>query len=119
MTLLETYKQILAESVSIADLIEAIEYAQVIRFYYKGDKTIRAGFRSAEVYALGESKAGNKVLRAFQIRGVTDTVIPEWKLFRVDKMSKLEFVRSFKRARSGFNPKDDRTMIRVDKIVEL
>lgn len=48
-------------------------------------------------FALGLSKAGNPVLRAFQINGGTRRGIPKWKLFRLDRiknwatMSKKQF----------------------------
>ena len=48
-------------------------------------------------FALGISKAGNPVLRAFQINGGTRRGIPKWKLFRLDRiknwatMSKKQF----------------------------
>ena len=36
---------------------------------------------------LGLSKAGNPILRAWQINGVTDTEAPMWKTFRLDKIT--------------------------------
>ena len=119
MTLYETYKQILKEAVAISDIISAIENKGVIRFYYAGDETENKGERLGEIYALGESKAGNKVIRVYQLRGATDTVIPNWKLFRVDKMDNIEFVRNYYRPRPQFNSRGDNSMSRVDKIVEF
>ena len=119
MTLLETYLTLISEDFSISDIEFAIEQNQLLSFYYKGDKTVNAGYRYAEIYALGVSKAGNKVIRAYQTRGVTDTFKPDWKLFRFDKMRDVEFVGNFYVARKGFNKNGDNSMARVDKIADI
>jgi len=78
---------IITESVNRTQVETAIEKKQRIRIYYDGDETINAGFRNIEPYVLGLSKAGNPILRAWQLNGVTDTETPGWKTFRIDKMS--------------------------------
>ena len=49
--------------------------------------TAPTGIRLIEPYALGISKAGNKVLRAFQYNGATRRGVPKWKLFRLDRIT--------------------------------
>lgn len=119
MGLFSTYRKLLFESIGYDVLIDSIENHNVIKFYYEGDKTQKKGWRWGEIYALGESTAGNKVIRVFQIKGETDTVIPAWKLFRVDKITDIEQVRTFDRPRPQFNRGGDRSMARVDNIASF
>ena len=119
MNLIETYKKILQEEVALSEIIDAIENTQVIRFYYEGDKTQNKGERVGEIYALGSSSAGNKVIRVFQLKGATDTVIPSWKLFRVDAIRNIEKVRQFYKPRPQFNAHGDNSMSAVYNIAEF
>lgn len=119
ITLKETYKLIITEAIALSEVIEAIESRQVCRFYYEGDNTEKKGWRLGEFYTLGDSTAGNKVVRVYQLTGVTDTVIPNWKLFRVDAIRDIEFIRSFSRPRPKFNPNGDKTMTRVYNIAKF
>lgn len=119
MTLYETYLSILQEAVNVSDIINAIETKKVIRFYYEGDNTEHKGWRIGEIYVLGDSKAGNKVIRVYQLKGETDTVIPQWKLFLVDKIREIEEVRTFNRPRPNFNRSGDNSMVRVHNIVKF
>lgn len=48
--------------------------------------TAPTGIRLIEPYALGISKAGNKVLRGFQYSGATRRGVPKWKMFRLDRI---------------------------------
>lgn len=117
--LLETYRQLLREFASISDVISAIDNHNVVKFFYEGDHTEARGERIGEIYALGESTAGNKVVRVFQLKGATDTVVPNWKLFRVDKMRDIEVLRTFSKPRPLFNVGGDNTMTRVFNIAKF
>lgn len=122
MKLYETYKEILSEAnASISDIIKAIDERQLIDFFYEGDPkyNFTAGRRSGEVYALGTSKGGNKVVRIFQMQGATNSINPKFKLFRLDKMRDIKFIRPYYRPRKGFNPNGDRAMASVDKVVDF
>ena len=125
MELYNIFTDLILEAIGKPEIKSSIGNKQVVTIYYKGDKTINAGYRDIEVYALGISKAGNPVIRAWQRRGVTDTETPGWKLFRVDKIDswkpkKGEFFRKpisdRKRDVPKFNPNGDRSMIQIDKI---
>jgi hypothetical protein len=118
-TLYETYKKVLNEAVALSEIIDAIDNTQVIRFYYEGDNTENKGWRSGEIYALGDSIAGNKVIRVYQLQGVTDSKTPQWKLFRVDSIRDIETVGSFNQARPLFNSQGDNSMATVYKIVNF
>ena len=63
-------------------ICSAIRSHNVIRFYCDG------GYRTAEPFCHGASRAGNDLLRAYQIGGYSDSDDPvKWRLSRVDKMS--------------------------------
>ncbi len=65
-------------------ICSAIQSKQMIQFNYE-DST-----RIAEPYCYGESKTGNEVLRAFQVKGGSKSGIPSgWKLFRASKMENI------------------------------
>lgn len=128
LSLYNLYKEIILERINRPDILSTLGNKQVVTIYYRGDHTINAGYRDIEVYALGLSKAGNPVIRAWQLRGKTDTEIPAWKLFRIDKISswkpkKGEFFRKpisdRKPGIPKFNPVGDKSMIKVDKIVNF
>lgn len=124
MNLYSVFSELILEAVGKPKIAKAIDNHQVVTIYYKGDDTVNAGFRDIEVYTLGISKAGNPVIRAWQKRGVTDTEVPGWKIFRTDKITFWEFkdkffnkpISSRKKGVPKFNPKGDKTMARVDKI---
>lgn len=80
-------KELILEIANRSQVEEAIEKKQRIRIYYDGDETVNAGYRNIEPYVLGLSKAGNPVIRAWQLNGVTDTITPGWKMFRLDRIS--------------------------------
>lgn len=52
---------------------------------YKRKKSA-TGFRLIEPFTLGVTRAGNRVLRAFQYNGATKRGTPKWKLFRLDRI---------------------------------
>lgn len=125
MKLYNIFSEIILEAVGKPRIAKAIDNHQVITIYYKGDDTINAGFRDIEVYTLGISKAGNPVIRAWQRRGVTDTEVPGWKIFRTDKITSWipkegkffsKPISSRKKGVPKFNPNGDKTMAKVDKI---
>lgn len=76
----------------------AIENKYEIVFWYRGKKVsdpsnkkyFRQNWRFAQPVALGYSKAsGGLMLRAWQKKGVTNTVIPAWKTFLIDEMKNI------------------------------
>jgi hypothetical protein len=84
---------------SKADLLKyAIENKYEIVFWYRGKKVsdpsnkkyFRQNWRFAQPVALGYSKAsGGLMLRAWQKKGVTNTVLPAWKTFLIDEMKSI------------------------------
>ena len=67
-------------------ICSAIQSRKMIQFNYE-DST-----RVAEPYCYGESKMGNEVLRAFQVKGGSKSGNPVgWKLFNASKMKNVGF----------------------------
>jgi hypothetical protein len=65
-------------------ICSAIQSKKMIQFNYK-DST-----RVAEPYCYGESKTGDKVLRAFQVKGESESGNPVgWKLFMASKIKNV------------------------------
>lgn len=70
--------------------------------------------------AYGVSKSGNDVIRAFQSMGDTNTVIPKWKFFRIDRIKswvnkpKTNFdTKKLGDANSPYNPNGDKSMTKI------
>lgn len=90
MNLYNIYKDIILENTARSSIMDAIDKHYRVTIYYAGDEETAPGKRTIEVYAYGMSKAGNQVIRAYQLFGDTKTVIPQWKLFRVDRITRWE-----------------------------
>lgn len=90
MKLYKLYKELIMENTARNSIIDAIDNHYRVSIYYEGDDNTAAGKRTIEVYAYGMSVGGNQVVRAYQVFGDTKTVIPQWKLFRVDRISRWE-----------------------------
>jgi len=82
-------KSILLES-SRDEVVKAIEGKYRVNIYYAGDDNTKAGKRHIEVYGFGLSKSGSPVIRAYQVFGDTKTIVPKWKLFRLDRITRWE-----------------------------
>lgn len=120
MNLFEIYKKILQEAkASNSRIINAIKNRLTVKFYYDGDKNNQKGYREGDIYAFGESKAGNPVVRVYQLRGTTSSKVPEWKLFRVDKMRDIEYIGEFDNPQTKFNANGDNSMQTVYNIVQF
>ena len=80
--------EILAESVSVSDINDAIDnHKRIIINYHTDGEDNATGARVIEVYVYGTTKAGNPVIRAFQPYGDTTSRVPSWKFFRLDRIS--------------------------------
>ena len=99
------FRQLLKESVGDSVIVNAINDHKYLYIYYAGDNTVLKGYRTIKPFVLGTSTAGNKVLRAWQEAGSSDSYAgltgrkredheyqfdqkgnmkPGWRLFRVD-----------------------------------
>lgn len=120
--------EILAESVSVSDINDAIDnHKRIIINYHTDGEDNATGARVIEVYAYGTTKAGNPVIRAFQPYGDTTSRVPSWKFFRLDRISDWKDTQQrFSRPASDyyhgigeFNPNGDNTMSIVYKIAKF
>lgn len=84
---------------------------QVIINYNSHGQNVATGWRIIEVFAYGLTKAGNPVIRAYQPYGDTDSSIPAWKFFRLDRiLSWKKTGRKFEEPRPMYNPNGDKSM---------
>ena len=92
MKLTESLKGILLEIASIQTVQDAVNGRKVCIIYYDGDEPGGRGLREVEPVALGKSKSGNLVMRAWDREGASHTAykgeqpLPSWRLFRLDKI---------------------------------
>ena len=73
MKLLTTVKSLLTEIASLGDIQDSIKKKIVVTVYYDGDIPGGKGYRRIEPVCIGYSKAGNLVLRAWDIDGASHT----------------------------------------------
>lgn len=120
-------KMILCEGASYTQVNDAIQNRYRVRIEYKDNENKPPTKRFIEVYAIGLSKAGNPVIRAYQLFGGTTTKIPKWKFFRLDKIVKWEPTKvKFNTpidvrdpSVPKFNKYGDKTMSTVNKIMKF
>lgn len=92
MKLGNTLKKLILERASIESIYDAIKNRQTIIMYYAGDKPGGEGLREIEPVALGRSKKGNLVVRAWDLEGAShrattgEKPLPSWRMFRLDKI---------------------------------
>lgn len=120
MKLYNTLNNLILEVASNEQIINAIKKRQVCVIYYNGDEPGGKGLRVIEPVALGYSKKGNPVLRAWDREGAShraykgEKPLPSWRFFRVDRM---QFIRptqeTFDTPRPNYNPNGDKSMERV------
>ncbi len=67
------FRQILKEGVGDSVIVNAINQHKYLYIYYAGDNTTLKGYRTIKPFVLGTSTAGNKVLRAWQEAGSSDS----------------------------------------------
>jgi len=120
MKLQESLKGIINEIASLDSVINAIKNRQRVIIYYDGDEPGGRGIREIEPVCLGISKAGNKVLRAWDNEGsshtayIGDQPLPGWRLFRLDKiLSNKPTGEVYNEIRPGYNLNGDKSMVSV------
>ena len=67
-------------------ILNAIKNKQQLALYYMGDKEESPGWRRGVYPLVLATYKGNKYVRAWQEGGKTLSDIPEWKLFRLDRI---------------------------------
>lgn len=87
-------------------IIDAIKNRQMLSFTYSGL------YRVVEPHAVGMSRAGNDVLRCFQIQGGHVTPGHEWDLCDLSKICHLTVGQSFSGMRPGY-ARGDKHMVTI------
>lgn len=120
MKLLTTFKSLLTEVASLGDIQDSINKRIVVTIYYDGDIPGGKGYRRIEPVCVGYSKAGNLVVRAWDVDGASHTAtigekpLPGWRLFRADKIFTYQpTTDTFSQVRPNYNPNGDKSMERV------
>lgn len=84
-------RKLLAESASVENVTRAMDnHSKVIINYRSKGKDEHTGSRVIEPVAYGLTKAGNPVIRAYQVYGDSSTRNRGWKFFRLDRISYWE-----------------------------
>ena len=120
MKLYNVYNKLIVEIASIDSIVDAIKKKQRVIVYYEGDEPGGKGLRIIEPVCYGYSKAGNPVLRAWDLEGASHRAylgkkpLPSWRLFRVDKIITFKpTMETFNEPRPNYNPAGDKSMSRV------
>jgi hypothetical protein len=89
-----------------SDLRAAIEGRRVVRLGYSGDS---GAMRTVHPHALFESEAGSLCLDGYQVDGYTSSgVLPQWRVFTVDKVMAIEVLDEGFTVAPGWNPEAKR-----------
>jgi predicted DNA-binding transcriptional regulator YafY len=120
MKLNETLKGLICEIASIDSVVDSIKRRQKVIIYYDGDEPGGKGLRQIEPVALGTSKSGNKILRAWDDEGASHTAykgeqpLPGWRIFRLDKILSIKPTGEvYNTPRPGYNFNGDKSMVSV------
>ena len=120
MKLYNVAKSLILEEASIESVIDAIRNKNRIVIFYDGDEPGGRGLREIEPVCFGYSKAGNAVVRAWDLEGASHRgflgkkPLPGWRLFRLDKILSFSPTgENFSSPRPRYNPNGDKTMRRV------
>lgn len=126
MKLQSSLKSLILEIASIESVIDAIKNKRVMGTSYDGDEPGGKGQRLIEPVCVGVSKAGNRVVRAWEREGASHTAtigsqpLPGWRLFRLDKtFTFLPTSDVFTEMRPGFNPNGDKSMVSVEIVANF
>lgn len=92
ITMINLYEILINEVSGPTDsiIVDVINNNKMVAFYYKGDKETAPGWRTGIIpvcFGTKNTKRGTfKYIRAWQTAGKTLSQVPEWKLFRVDRI---------------------------------
>lgn len=128
--------ELLMESVDFNTVRDSIENKYNVNIVYIDGDGVRTS-RYIQPYVLGDTLAGNKAIRAYQIFGGSRTMVTKgeqaqggWRIFRLDRIvdwkpTKMRFtvpvsdLPSFMMNRGRFNPNGDKMFNRIDVIAKF
>ena len=126
MKLTGSLRGLLLEIASIETVQDAVNGRKVCIVYYDGNEPGGRGIREIEPVALGKSKAGNLVLRAWDREGAShsgykgEQPLPGWRLFRLDKvLSCKPSGEVYNEPRPNYNFNGDKSMTTIITIARF
>lgn len=121
MKLYNLVESLILEVASRSDIMNGMTKRRIMELNYDDEEDPGGkGRRWVQMYCYGVSKAGNDVVRVYQVGGDTKTIQPGWKLFRVDRMQNLRTLGgTFNEAKPLFNPTGDKDMIKIYNITQF
>lgn len=121
MKLYNLVESLILEVASRSDIMDGMSKRRIMELNYDDEEDPGGkGRRWIQMYCYGVSKAGNDVVRVYQVGGDTKTIQPGWKLFRVDRIKNLKKLGgTFDEAKPLFNPTGDKDMIKIYNITQF
>lgn len=121
MKLYNLAESLILEVANKSDIMNALRKRRIVELNYDDEEDPGGkGKRWIQMYCYGVSKAGNDVVRVYQVGGDTKTIQPGWKLFRTDRMENMRTLSgTFDEAKPLFNPTGDKDMIRIHYITKF
>lgn len=121
MKLYNLAESLILEVVAKNDVMKALRDRKIVSLYYDDDEDPGGKEkRWVQMYCYGISKAGNEVVRVYQVGGDTKTMQPGWKLFRTDRIDRMKVLEgTFDEPKPLFNPTGDKDMIKINYITKF
>lgn len=116
ITLRDRIKPFLNEEIDSDSVLQSIRNKNKVRIKYDDQMEDNGGnskgSRVIMPMAIGTTKKGYPVVRAWQEGGGSRRGIPKWKFFRLDRITSWQPLKNkkFYEAPNGYNPNGDRTM---------
>ena len=121
MKLYNLAESLILEVAAKGDIMNAMRKRRIIELNYDDEEDPGGkGKRWIQIYCYGVSKAGNEVIRVYQVGGDTKTIQPGWKLFRTDRMQNMRTLGgTFNESKPLFNPTGDKDMTNIYYITKF
>ena len=121
MKLYNLVESLILEVAAKNDVMKALRERKIVSLYYDDDEDPGGKEkRFVQMYCYGISKAGNEVVRVYQVGGDTKTIQPGWKLFRTDRIDRMKVLGgTFDEPKPLFNPTGDKDMIKINYITKF
>ena len=126
MKLTESLRGLILEIASVESVQNAINRRQVVSMNYDGNPDGGQGFRALEPVALGRSKRGNLVMRAWDREGASHTAktgeqpLPGRRMFRLDKIFSFKPTGEvYNEPHPGYNFNGDKSMVSIITIAKF
>lgn len=106
-------KRLVNEAIDVDTVLQSIRNKNHVRIRYNDNSdTPHTGTRMIQPMAVGTTKKGYPVVRAFQVGGDTKRGEPKWKFFRLDRVESWTPLtkKKFNTAPAGYNKTGDKSM---------